>query len=90
VLIQKPSLTQEHPKFNTENAIQQELNEALKRRQKLEQRPEQQQDYQQFKITKPQTVQNTGNMPRPATFQGSPDDINGPVSAPINRTLCGN
>jgi hypothetical protein len=60
VLIQKPSLTQEHPKFNTENAIQQELNEALKRRQKLEQRPEQQQDYQQFKITKPQTVQNTG------------------------------
>ena len=76
VLMQKPPLTQEHPKFNTENAIQQELNEALKRRQKLEQRPEQQQDYQQFKITKPQTVQNTGNMPRPAIFQGSPDDIN--------------
>jgi hypothetical protein len=25
VLIQKPSLTQEHPKFNTENAIQQEM-----------------------------------------------------------------
>lgn len=77
VLIQKPPLTpQEHPQFNTENAIQQELNEALKRRQKLEQRTEQQQDYQQFKITKPQTVQNTGNMTRPTTFRGSPDDNN--------------
>lgn len=87
--INKPMLIQqltqqEHPKFNTENAIQQELNEALKRRQKPEQRTEQQQDYQQFKIAKPQTVQNTGNMPRLATFRGSPDDNNGREYNPKN------